>query len=309
MDVSQCIANVEVSGHFEAIKNATVNVVIEATKNAVTQQVTTITIPAVIKQVTLAYGGPGILLGTTWPIVLATALIIGWRLYGTRSVRTWFLFVAVILNMVDCANVSWARSTPKAELNIDAHFMMAIIFSQMKMAFLASAGAWRFGQVFTQTTHKRLVIWSLTIFFMGWALAESILGCIEVSQSHRVSKVYWGMTIGIPIVYFTAGGLTFTRVLKMLEDELSSLSNMSKHCRQNNATFTYLRISNNIAIAITFLCAISVLFVSQTWDSITNLYVLPGTLLLSTTWNFAESMFEVFTIFQKVASQSPSTTT
>ncbi|KAI8995764.1 hypothetical protein BC832DRAFT_354868 [Gaertneriomyces semiglobifer] len=164
MDVTQCIADIDVVTHFDAIKNATVAATIAGTKAAVLQQVTTVTIPDVIKTVTHSYGGPGILLGTTWPIVVATLPIVVWRLITNGSIRSWFLFIAVLFNLADCANVTWARSTPRAELDVNTHFKMAIAFSQLKMAFLASAGAWRFGQVYVKRSTKYGVIWSITVY-------------------------------------------------------------------------------------------------------------------------------------------------
>ncbi|KAI9092818.1 hypothetical protein DFS34DRAFT_631956 [Phlyctochytrium arcticum] len=252
-----------------------------------------------------AYAGPGIIIGTAWPIVILTFFIVLWRFYSIRSPRTYLLFLSVLLNIADCANITWARTTPRFELDIDSHFKMAIVFAQLKMAMVGSAGAWRFGQVFRQKTHKIIVIWGLSIFFMCWATAESILGCVEVNQQGHVSKNYWGMVVGIPAVYIVAGALTFTRVLKQMEDDLAtSISNIPKGRSQQHSTFVYLRYSNNAAMAMTLLCAVSGLIVSQAWDSITNLYVLPGILLLSTIWIFAESMFEVFTSIQKVAPRS-----
>ncbi|KAJ3181912.1 hypothetical protein HDU85_003429 [Gaertneriomyces sp. JEL0708] len=268
------------------------------------------TVPVVAKQVIDAYGGPGVLLGTAWPVILLTLAITTWRTYHVRSVRAWLLLFAVLINMTNGVNATMLRIIPPSELHLPTHLIMACVLSNYKMAFVASAGAWRFGQVFAVESRKKLVIWGLTAFFMAWATALSILGCVEINRNQRVSKTYWGLVVGIAVVYIIAGALTFTRVLQKMENEFKIISPRkvkSTASSQAPLSITYLRISNNIAIGVTLLCAFLAIVVSQAFDSVANPYVLSGTLLITSTWNLAEAMFEVFTIFQQAAPSGPST--
>ncbi|KAI9005986.1 hypothetical protein BC832DRAFT_461209 [Gaertneriomyces semiglobifer] len=250
MDPAACFANPAV---VDAIKAATIAA----------------TVPVVAKQVIDAYAGPGVLIGTTWPVILLTLAITTWRTYHVRSVRAWLLLFAVLINMTNAVNATMIRVLPPSELHLPTHLTMACVLSNYKMAFVASAGAWRFGQVFAVEARKKLVIWGLTAFFMGWATALSILGCVELNRNQRVSKAYWGLVVGIAVVYIIAGALTFTRVLQKMEDEFKNISpRKSKSTASSQAplSITYLRISNNIAISVTLLCALLAIIVSQAFD-------------------------------------------
>ncbi|TPX54302.1 hypothetical protein PhCBS80983_g05978 [Powellomyces hirtus] len=94
------------------------------------------------------YGGPNILLGAAWPIVLTAVSIAVWRLTHSRQTRSVLLLLAAIVNIGDCVNVSWGRTIDPLRLKTpktyQLHFYIAIILAQMKIGLVICAGAMRF---------------------------------------------------------------------------------------------------------------------------------------------------------------------
>ncbi|KAI8903661.1 hypothetical protein DFJ77DRAFT_282349 [Powellomyces hirtus] len=163
------------------------------------------------------YGGPNILLGTTWPIVATAFAIAVWRLTHLRRTRSVLLLLAVLANIGDCVNVSWGRTIDPLKLRTPEtyklHFDLAIMLSQLKIGLLICAGAIRFSKVFITPFHRNLTSWGLSAFTVVWTTMLIVLGCYNVAKHGKASTVYWGLVVGQPAAYILIGLVVFTRTV------------------------------------------------------------------------------------------------
>ncbi|KAJ3157919.1 hypothetical protein HDU89_000298 [Geranomyces variabilis] len=259
-------------------------------------------INAKVDQAALAYGGPGVMIGAAWPIVMAALLISSWRFKTMPSVRSGLLLVAVILNIGDALNLSLGKTTSVfIMLGSNSHIMtykyLCIIFSQLRFGLLFWAAAYRFAAVYPSARTRRNLVIGMAIISVGLTTLTMAIGLDNIHKTEIVSKTYWGVIIILPVLYVIIGMGVFTRTLRNAQRDVKS---------STPSPMTHLQISNNILMGLTMACCVVVVFVTQLLDSVKNPYVIPTALITGTFWTFLENAFELLTIFQKMQSANSS---
>ncbi|KAJ3176721.1 hypothetical protein HDU87_004860 [Geranomyces variabilis] len=251
-----------------------------------------------IDQAALSYGGPGVLIGTAWPIIMAALMISSWRFKTSPSIRAGILLVAVILNIGDALNQSLGKTTSVfimtgSNPHITTYKNLCIIFSQLRFGLLFWAAAYRFAAVYPSPRTRRNLVIGMAAISVGLTTLTMAIGLSELHKTETVSKTYWGVIIILPVIYVIIGMGVFTRTLRNAQKDIKS---------STPSPMTHLQISNNILMGLTMVCCIVVVFVTQLLDSVENPYVIPTTLICGTFWTFLENAFELLTIFQKLQS-------
>ncbi|KAJ3188713.1 hypothetical protein HDU85_004427 [Gaertneriomyces sp. JEL0708] len=259
------------------------------------------TIPVYVKITTEAYGGPSQLIGSAWVFVLASCTIGLWRVKERPTMRAYFLLVAALCSAINIANLSWGRSVSKFELNVSLHFHLAVIFGVAQMGCTLAAAAWRFGPVYMDARVRQAVTLGTACYAIGWTITLLIYGNVLVARSGRVGRVFWGLCATIPFAYCVFGLLTFARAIRQLHGQFKSFRSAHGQNQETTRMLKYLQVSNDIALCLTTLCSAIFIVVTQVWDSIENPWVLPAAMAGNTICTFAESSFEVLTVFQVAA--------
>ncbi|KAI8586306.1 hypothetical protein BDZ88DRAFT_429756 [Geranomyces variabilis] len=249
-----------------------------------------------------AYGGPGVLVGVCWPIVVTALVISSWRLKTKPSWRSTLLFIGVLLNVGDVVNLTVAKMTSPFEINPDystslysyLYTDLLVIFSQARMGLIFWSCSWRFGAVYASPQIRKMLNIGMGLYGMAIAAASIATGLHDLATTRRASKAYWALaSIPIPVLYVIIGVGVFTRTLSKSRREIKSSSGDG---------LKHLEVSNNILMGLSGATTIVLLIIGQSLDTQTNPYVVPTAFFLATFWTFLENTFELLTIFQKVTS-------
>ncbi|KND00096.1 uncharacterized protein SPPG_04437 [Spizellomyces punctatus DAOM BR117] len=248
--------------------------------------------------VAVAYGGPSMLVGSCWPIMVFAFMIAVWRVSTNPNPRAILLLIATVVNLVDIANLTYGKTVAPSALAMTPHLVLLVICGQVKLGLLIAASGWRFSQVCAVARHRQMISWGITGLIATWTTANTAVGIYDVSRTGQASRVFWGMLAMFPAAYLIPAIFTFTLTLSRVEQGVKEYTS-SAHA-SSAQKFRHLRIANNILITITFICCTAVLIVTQTFDSLQNRFVVPSVLFSGTVWLCAESCFEVLTVWQKL---------
>ncbi|KAJ3009382.1 hypothetical protein HKX48_008002 [Thoreauomyces humboldtii] len=260
-------------------------------------------VEAAATQGALAYGGPGVVVGTAWPLIALALGISTWRLKTKPNIRAVLLFTAVLFNVGDAINQSIAKGTSPFILLGDTrqariYLNFLVILSQIRFGILFAAASWRFSAVSTSAKVRNALIYGMVAAAVVMTGVTVGVGLADIKKTKVVSKLYWGLVLILPIFYVILGLGVFTRSLRKAQREVKS----------SHVGMSHLQMSNNILMGLTIAISFVFVFVSQFLDADKNNYVIPTSLLLGTSWTLFENAFELLTIFQKAASVANSAT-
>ncbi|KAJ3146890.1 hypothetical protein HDU89_005920 [Geranomyces variabilis] len=251
---------------------------------------------AAAESAALAYGGPAVFVGTTWPLLIISLVISSWRLKTKPSPRAILLFVACVINVCDTANSTYGKMISPIVLQGDnatatAYYYMLIIFGQYRCAIIFAAASYRFAAVYTDPNIHRWVTMSMCGFAAVASTANVAIGVHEYATTLRVSKLFWGLLIILPLTYIVLGIGVFSFVLWKAQREVRAAS--SNVMGEQASTMSQLQNANNILMVLTIICAATVVGVTQALDADSNQYVIPVTLFCNTLWSLMENCFEL----------------
>ncbi|KAJ3163473.1 hypothetical protein HDU86_000052 [Geranomyces michiganensis] len=226
------------------------------------------------------YGGPGMLVGMCVPVVVINAVIAFWRVGHHANIRAGLLAFASVLNLVDVGNLMVGRSIPYSRINVKAHLSLLIIFGTVKLALIVAASSWRFSAVLTRERSRRWFTTGYMLYSLLWAGLGVGVGMHDVLTKQQASRAFWAICAVLP----------FT--LARTESQTKSSTG------PNSQRLKFLRISNNILVGIAFICAATLICVTQTLDSMDNYFVVPTQVLMGSIWLLSEDCFELLALLQ-----------
>jgi amino acid transporter len=202
--------------------------------------------------------------------------------------------------MLETATLSWAKGLPPLELKAQAslYSKLLVMFSQFRECFVFIASAWRYAAVFPQIQVRRILTWGMVIVGVVITIVTMTIGYTDINKYGKAQRPFWVLTIVLPVIYIVVGLAAFTRKLYNATKQIKS--------HTGESTLPYLVISNNILMTTTMSACLVVIIISQSLDTHANPFVIPASIMVGITWVFAESMFEVLTLFQKAASAASS---
>ncbi|KAJ3152802.1 hypothetical protein HDU89_001005 [Geranomyces variabilis] len=238
------------------------------------------------------YGGPGILVGMCVPVVVLNAMIAFWRVSYHVNIRALLLAVASVINLVDVGNLMVGRSIPYSQIAIKAHLSLLIIFGTIKLALVVAASSWRFSAVITKERSRKIFTTSYMVYSLLWAGLGVGVGMHDVLTKQQASREFWAICAVLPFTYMVPAVFCFTKTLARTESQTRS------SVGPNAQRIKFLRISNNILVAIAFICAATLICVTQTLDSFENYFVVPTQVFMGSVWLLSEDCFELLAIWQ-----------
>ncbi|KAI8585380.1 hypothetical protein BDZ88DRAFT_433036 [Geranomyces variabilis] len=261
----------------------------------------------------LAYGGPGVLIGTTWPIVAASSVISTWRMKTKPCPRATLLFIATLLNLADTANGTFGKMTPPSVLTgnnktVLAYIILLVLLSQLRIGTIFAAASFRFGAVYSNPLYRRILIVGMCLGAFGVTTLNCTVGIQQVLNGGHVLHSYWGMAIILPICYIILGITVFSLTLRKHQQQVSGQTGsvlVYQGANGEKDIIDYLQMSNNILMAFTIICAAIIIVLTQALDSRVNQYVIPASLFINSLFTLAENAFELLTIWQKAADSTP----
>ncbi|KAI9097198.1 hypothetical protein DFS34DRAFT_620805 [Phlyctochytrium arcticum] len=251
--------------------------------------------------VAVAYGGPGMLVGVCWPMALTAFALAVWRLRANANARSCLLLIATFFQVADIGNMTYGRVSAPSEVNLTVTLQLAVVFGQVKLAFLIVAAGWRFGQVITDSRQRAKLTWLIAAIMACWLPANMTVGIVDVARRGQASKLFWTLVLGYPVTYIVPAAFLFTRQLRKIEEGVAAHASRGGGSQSDRSrVLSQLRISNNVLVGITVFCSLAMTAITQSLDSMTNRYVVPSILFLGCLWLMAESSFEVLNAWQKL---------
>ncbi|KAJ3152801.1 hypothetical protein HDU89_001004 [Geranomyces variabilis] len=239
-----------------------------------------------------SYAGPGLVIGACAPVVLFSALISAVRIRHKCNRRSTLLLLASAMNVGDVLNIMYGRTTNPNYLHVRAHYMLLVVLGISKLGLLLCAASYRFSVVLTNAQSRRWIVWPMNGFSLIWTILMMLLGFNDIITTNRVSRMFWGLAVAYPALYIFVAIFVFTLSLQRTEQSIREAA--PNFVRR----LTYLRTSNNVLIGAAIACAITLACVTQSLDSMENLYVVPAQVLTGALWLLAENAFELLTIWQ-----------
>ncbi|KAI8585581.1 hypothetical protein BDZ88DRAFT_432323 [Geranomyces variabilis] len=196
------------------------------------------------------------------------------------------------MNVGDVLNIMYGRTTNPNYLHVRAHYMLLVVLGISKLGLLLCAASFRFSVVLTNAQSRRWIVWPMNGFSVIWTILMILLGFNDINTTNRVSRLFWGLAVAYPALYIFVAIFVFTLSLQRTEQSIREAApNFVRRLR-------YLRTSNNVLIGAAIACAITLACVTQSLDSMENLYVIPAQVLTGAFWLLAENAFELLTIWQ-----------
>ncbi|KAJ3005760.1 hypothetical protein HKX48_000472 [Thoreauomyces humboldtii] len=259
------------------------------------------------------YGGPGVMVGATWPLVLLALVFSSWRLKTKPSIRAALLFISVLLNLADTSNSTYGKVlSPLEFLTVNStsstYYYMLVLFSQIRCGTIFAAASWRYAAVCSSHVVRRIIIVGMCVFAFGMTAANLGVGIHEIMTIHTVDRAYWGIIAVLPIGYIVLGLGVFSRSLRNARSAVRNSTGKSPKQSGGGGMMAHLESANNILMGLTFSCCFVLIVVSQSLKASENDYVVPTSLLMNTLWTLFENGFEVLTLFQKEVANSSTPT-